>query len=297
MTKTTLTPQLHHVFNELDHHGVFLGLKRLEGERNAQFKCRLLDVFVNKPNSTYRGLINAITRELGYSITETIKVSSVLSGGEVLYPNSVIEFKDTKCYLYEDYTTGTPTLSLDRFDTDSSSYTVSGLISNINDSGIFTVEGLEYDNDQRALTIFNQSTLGIITSEDISSQGIKVNLAHKRAIPGTVFFTSSNLYNEVLAEGLVRRPGDYYIDYINGIIVTGSVPVPGSYIRYQYHQNPCTFLSSPVILHNIQSDDFKTKMFEQVLQEDGTYANGLPTPYGADIVNGILSVHPANWGK
>lgn len=56
---------LHHVWNAFDEFGFLLGLKRLHGERNAAFKERILDVFINPGNSSKQGIINGMARELG----------------------------------------------------------------------------------------------------------------------------------------------------------------------------------------------------------------------------------------
>lgn len=60
----------HHVWNAFDEFGLLLGLYRLNGERNKEFKARILDVFANPANSTKDGLINAISRELGVDKNE-----------------------------------------------------------------------------------------------------------------------------------------------------------------------------------------------------------------------------------
>lgn len=56
---------LHHVWNFFDEFGLMLGTPRLYGERNASYKGRILDVFRRPANSTRRGLVNGIARELG----------------------------------------------------------------------------------------------------------------------------------------------------------------------------------------------------------------------------------------
>lgn len=67
---------LHHVWNAFDEFGLLLGIQRLYGERNAEFKSRILDVFKNPGNSTKQGMINALARELGIESTE-IKVNEL----------------------------------------------------------------------------------------------------------------------------------------------------------------------------------------------------------------------------
>lgn len=56
---------LHHIWNSFDEFGLLLGIERLYGERNAEFKERILDVFRRPGNSTKEGLVNALSRELG----------------------------------------------------------------------------------------------------------------------------------------------------------------------------------------------------------------------------------------
>lgn len=55
---------IHHVWNFFDEFGALLGCPRLKGEKNFQYKRRILDVFRNPANSTKKGLANGIGREL-----------------------------------------------------------------------------------------------------------------------------------------------------------------------------------------------------------------------------------------
>lgn len=56
--------KLHHVWNFFDEFGLLLGIPRLFGESNAEYKERILDVFRLPANSTYAGLIKGIARDL-----------------------------------------------------------------------------------------------------------------------------------------------------------------------------------------------------------------------------------------
>lgn len=60
-----LTPEIFNVWNCFDEFGLLLGLSRILGEKNADYKDRLLDVYANPANSTYAGLRYGIARELG----------------------------------------------------------------------------------------------------------------------------------------------------------------------------------------------------------------------------------------
>jgi len=60
-----LIPEVYNVWNCFDEMGLLLGLPRNPGERNREYRERLLDVYSNPANSTYTGLKNGISRELG----------------------------------------------------------------------------------------------------------------------------------------------------------------------------------------------------------------------------------------
>lgn len=62
---------LHHVWNFFDEFGALVGCQRLFGERNLEYKKRILDVFINPANSTKIGLANGIARDLGIRENKT----------------------------------------------------------------------------------------------------------------------------------------------------------------------------------------------------------------------------------
>ena len=106
--------QQHHVFNELDRHGLALGLKRLSGEKNAEYKQRLMDIFVHRANSTYAGLIFGITRELGLTIDREMLIEPADGLDLIANGNIGISFKDTRCCIYQNYYTDIPTSEIER---------------------------------------------------------------------------------------------------------------------------------------------------------------------------------------
>lgn len=52
-------------FNKFDDFGYAMGLARLPGEKNPAYRERIKDVRVHRASTTYAGLMNGITRELG----------------------------------------------------------------------------------------------------------------------------------------------------------------------------------------------------------------------------------------
>jgi hypothetical protein len=295
MANYTLTPEVHYIFNEFDSQGLLLGTPRIENEPNTVYKQRLLDVFVNRASSTYQGIINGVTRELGLSIVDTLSVDITITGANTL---PAIIFEETKCTLYSDYSTLTVLETFDRFDLDSPYWTLSGLAAGINSvTGFVATIDPDVSVNQRAMTIFNQSSIKQVTNESLLGKGQRIKLEYSNLIEGTVSVVSPSLANIVTTEGAVQESGDYFVDHENGLIVAGSIPANGSFVRYQAMETEMTFKSSPIILHSLQSADFQTKMFEQETDGDGNTVNGHPTALGADLINELLSVYPTAYGK
>lgn len=296
MTTYNLTPKVHSVFNELDSHGLLLGLPRLVGETNAAYKQRLMDVMVHRAGSSYLGLIHGITRELGLSLVDAITVSPVLDGNGVpLVDFPAVVFQDTKCILYQDYRTEEVLLEIDRFEILGGAYTLETLVSTINATGMYTAT-LKGNAHMKSMCIYNQSSVGQVTSEDISNSGITVRLDHFNLVPGSIVIQSPNLLIRK-SSSYNLQAGEYYIEESSGTIFSAQVPANGSIVRYKYRIDTFTPQASPVIIHNLQSSDFKKKMFEVVIDNDGNEQLGLPTKLGADIINELLSVYPSNWGR
>ena len=293
---TLYTPESHQIFNEYDEMGLLLGLPRIVGEKNNTYKQRLFDVIVNRASSTYRGLINGITRELGLSLYHAMTITPVWHGDRFRGPNPSVVFDETKCYVYADYVNEPPISTLDRF-TKTGSYTLEELAEDISateymyasvESGVL--------GSTRSMEIFNQKSIDLIISEELDKGGPVINLDHQNLLSDSITISSENLRERVSSQTALIKKGQYYIDNNLGIIYTVDAPEPGAVIRYEYRNDNFEVMASPVIIHNIQSSDFKEKMFEQILTDDGTYTNGAATSLGADIVNELLSKFAISYG-
>jgi hypothetical protein len=295
MARTLAVPQAHQVFNEFDAHGILMGLPRLELERNVSYKHRLLDVMVHRANSTYLGLIYGITRELGLQLKPSLRITMALNpDGTPVLPSPAVVFQDTKCTLYRDIRIGDVIQEFDRWEIEAGFFTLADLTDAINDVPNFTATLLPgVDGTARSLNLFNQTSVQSVVSEDIATGGPRIQLAHQRLIDGTVSINSTNLVRRVNSETEIRQDGDYYINCFDGMVLSSVAPEPSAAIRYQYSLFETVFATSPVILYNLQSEDFREKMFATLPSGD----RGLPTALGADVVNELLSMYPMTWGK
>lgn len=295
------TPNLHQIFSELDQFGLLLDLPRIEGERNPSYKRRLFDVFTNRANSSYRGLINGITREIGLSLYHAMTVTPVLNpDGTTVGTNPAISFDETKCYIYSDWTDSSSGLvdTIDRYEKTGGAWSYEELVSSINTSG-YMYAAIQSDVSQylRSMTIFNQKSIGLVTSEELSKGSIVINLDNQNLLSNSVSISSSNMFERVDSQLDMIKDGQYFIDYDLGIVYTKEAPANGSVIRYEYRNDNFEVWASPVILHGLSSSSFKKKMFEQILMEDGTYENGAPTELGAELINELMSVFDYSYGR
>lgn len=293
---TVYTPEQHQVWNQYDDLGLLLDLPRIQGEVNSIYKQRLFDVFVNRANSTYRGLINGITRELGLSLYHAMTITPVWHGDGLRGPNPAVIFDETKCYIYADYVNDSPIATLDRFEK-TGSWTMEELAGDINSTGyMYAFIQTGVSESTRSMEIFNQKSIDLVISEELDKGGPVINLNNKNLLSDSITVSSNNLRERVDSQVDLVKNGQYYINSDLGIVYSFDAPEAGSVIRYEYRNDNLEVMASPVIIHNLQSLDFKEKMFEQILMDDGTYINGAPTGLGADIVNELLSLFSLSYG-
>ncbi len=282
------TPSI--VYNQFDDLGMLVGLARLPNESAIDFKYRLLDVYSNRANSTYTGLVNGITRELGLSITTPI--SAYLISGN----NAVLKFKGPFIEVWSDYP-NTMELEINRYDVDGVAYTIGELIDYINSNSsviALTINNASQLND-RSMTILNQTNVKEIFSEVIP-QSTRFTLTYPGQRSGlilfdTVFFNEGTVFKTLVSNiSDVDDHGKYYINQQIGDVVTFDTPLPGTIIRYSFLEASCDLRASPIIINSLQDSNLQRLMFEQVTATNGTISNGVPTPFGAELINELMSV-------
>jgi hypothetical protein len=294
VVRTTPVPRLQR--NEFDELGELLSLPRRKSEKNWEYRRRIFDAYANKANSSYRGLINGITRELNLSIYPALIINPRTEDGVIYADDPYVKVEGAFIYLYSDYANGVLDHKIDRYEPGGNFEHLYRLVEFINTTIYWEAHMIPgVDNYTRSMVLLNQSNRVYVDGEKTAASS-KYRLKKSRIVSGSLWFEDRDFYREeVLTEAEVGSVGTYHVDYTNGIITCAQVS-PWTIARYQYMDFPFKVLASPVILYDINLDSFKEKMFEQILQDDGTYEHGLPTKLGADQINELLSVHPMYWG-
>lgn len=284
--------------NQFDELGDLVSLKRLPDEPNWAYRRRIKDAMVHYANSSYRGMVYGITHELGLSIYNSIIVNpKVDEQGRFLAPDPYVRFDGPYVYLYSDYANGTLDWAIDRYEPGGNYEHIGRLVEAINTTGFFEAERpVNLDYYDRSMTILNQSGRRIVSFERLPASD-KFKLQHRHIVPGTLFFANRDLFRyEVESEDAVQAHGQYYVDYTSGLVKVFTIPTISDIVRYQYTEYPFRTVASPVIVHDVTNENFRTKMFQQIQLDDGTYTHGKPTEVGVDIINELLTVVPMYWG-
>ena len=296
-------PQASNIYNQFDEFGLLTSLPRLPQEDNATYKHRLLDVYINRANSTYVGLINGITRELGLSLYQPFRIYPKKQGSEFIAENPVVVFNGPFIELWRDYYNQVLELEVDRFNQDSDIYTMADLAIYINNnSSYFTVDLVDEDvKYNRAMCIINQSNIVEVKSEliplterfTLQNPGLTTSDSGGGIILETIYFSDRDTFKtRVSTVTAVKAPGTYYLDRYTGNVVVYDTPSPGTTIRYSYIVDYFRPLASPIIIQNLQHENVKRKMFEQILVDNGTIQHGIPTEFGAKLINQVNAVYP-----
>ena len=300
----TITPEAVNTPNAFDYFGMLLGLPRIQGEKNPAYRKRLWDVYVHRAGSSQEGLINGITRELGLSQYDALTVS--YTGSSTNSPRVIV--RDVQIELYSNWNLVDESVSsneldgeaIDIYSKSSAAYYVGGLIEEINSSSYFQA-AITNGVSERALSacLIDQDSRKWQEAE-LLKPFYRNTLEYRNIISGSLTFSAegrNTFINQKTSEDLVLESGDYYIDYDNSILISYDLPPQDTICRYMYDELPLTLTASPVILHEFGSSYFRSKVFEQILQSDGTYEDGLPLDAAVRYINELMQAKGMLWGS
>jgi len=291
------------IFNTFDEHGVLVGLERLRGEKNKDYKQRLMDVGVNRASSTYTGLMNGINRELGLTPYDTIEVlvSGVIAEGAV----PAVFVDHATITLYEDYATGVIDVEIEIYDKEKDNYAhnISDVVIAINASTNFSctlVDALR--EDDLSMTLVHQDS-NVEVFDELIPMSNRFFISNSDIITGTISFAESDIfYNRVTSsDPSLMVAGDFFVDNETGETVVKNTPSGSGTVSYKYRDvktaSPFTLVTSPVSIKDVNDDVFQNRMYDQFISPTGEEYSGLPKSEYVDIVREVLSKRALYWGK
>tara|TARA_R110002020_G_scaffold268819_3_gene484126 strand:- start:75026 stop:76168 length:1143 start_codon:yes stop_codon:yes gene_type:complete len=315
----------HHAIDEI---GILTGLERLPEEHARSFRDRTLDVYVNKANATYGGLITGANRELGFLKEKTLEISLLPN---IIYSSQAIIITQTGMYLVSDLKPvdepSTIELSIDIFNDflspefDYHARYISDVADIINNvSSIFeaTVVETEY-NYKLASTLIQSNSWKYGLVETISANRYK--LSHENIIPHTVTIsnpdidvnivssitgddyhtrlslTSDDLGNDDVALNVDVKDGYTTLAYGNTRLWERHALADNNLtIRYAYNIFPFVAYSAPIEVYELSDYYFQTALYGLELNQTNQYVRTYPNRFGAKLITNTIEDSHTQWG-
>lgn len=298
-TEVSLKPKIQNVLNEFDFIGEAEGLTRLPEESNAEYKQRIMDLKVHPGGPSYEGIINNVSRAFGYKRTRCLTISlKKTSSGDVIATSPRIDFLPKKVVLYHDWRPNGIEL-IDReiniyYPTDEG-YFISDLVSLINESNYFSASlESEIRPNLHSSNIIRQTSTSFIRKDVIENNKRTVLSAQNLVKDSLVFDENQVFSNEV---DVITQPGDFSVDYKNGILESYSVPIGTKFVSYYYNTFPLVLDFSLVKIYSLNDDNYYNLLFNKETQSNGTEVNTLLNSEGVEIINQMYEQLPVFWGE
>jgi hypothetical protein len=296
----TGTPKIRNTVNHFDLIADLVSLRRLSEESNIDFKQRIMDVAIHSSGGTYDGVINGITRELGYAREKAIQITLKLnSSGEPIARNPRVDILANKVILYSDYRAG-GTQIIDKtiriYKPEDTGFFLNDLVSQINSSQCFSASRYSGVRPNMHSTNLVQGDTDIYVQGDPIRTDTVTYLSAQHIVEESIVFDESDLFQtEVL--GTPSAEGEYYIDRINGRIYTYSVPQGNLGVSYHASTFPFEVDYSFIKIYTFQDDNFQYELFNHETLDSGEIQNTLPNREGSEVYHQLFTETEVFWGK
>lgn len=277
-----------------DHFGSIVSLPRLPEEKNSAYLARLKDVVVHKANSSYAGLVNGITRELGLTKERAIEIR--------IRSSYQTDRQRVRFVLDESYATIYSTWIPDEFrnmrlvpvveqQIELSTLiggTIENLVDWINESEIYSAEVLS----NGTASVFGLGRIDSVTFvlETLPPQEI-MKLPHGNIVEGKI-----TLSLDPSMDRQVSTPsayGEWSLDSTNGILKAFTQPSSPLSVNYLTTLELFYGEYSPVQVQDLSADAVQERYFEQITNTvyettDDILTNGLPLNRTYGILRKVL---------
>lgn len=299
-TQYSGVPTSKNIVNHFDLIADLISLKRLTGESIVDFKQRMMDVNVHPDSSTYDGVVNGITRALGYTRNKAITISLKLSsGGAPIARNPRVDILANKVVLYSDYRPD-GTASIDKtiriYQTSDTGYFLDDLVVAINTSECFSAS-IESDirPNMHSTNLVRGNTDILIQGDPISTDSL-TSLSAQYIVEGSLIFDETDIF-KTLVTGTPNANGEYSIDRVNGKLYTYNVPQGNFAVSYHGSIFPFEVDYSPIKIYTFQDDNFQYELFRHETLDSEEEVNSLPNTEGSETYHQLYKETKTFWGE
>ena len=300
LTEYTGTPTTKNIVSHLDLISDMVSLNRLTGESAADFKERVMDVAVHPGGGTYEGVINGLTRELGFIRQKGIKIELKLnSAGEPVARNPRIDILPNKVVLYSDYRINS-VQTVDRtiriYQPGDTGFFIDDLVADINRSQCFTATMYSDVRPNWHSTNLVRGNTDIFIQGDVIRSDKLTILTGEYIVEESLVFDESDIFQTEVT-GTPAAKGQYKIDRINGKIYTYNIPQGDLGVSYHASIFPFIVDYSPIKIYSLQEDDFQYELFQHETLDSGETVNTLPNTEGSEIFHQLFKENKTFWGE
>lgn len=291
---STYTPTKFLVPNGLDELGFKLGMTRFDNETLADFRRRLLLEARDPAGASQDDFIRSIGRQVALFDIPVFEISLITDANAVpLAPDPYIEVTSTHLRAYSDFDNSVLDFELNIIDRDSA-YFLKDVYASFTASSFFSVKILDDDyayKKSRQLKYAN-------TNRFFPAERLSQSFEHKLMFGNikTLHAQAFDVFiNEKTSQNDLAEDGDFYIDYVNGVIFTHSMMK--AFVSYVYREFPYRLLWQPVRTFPFNDPDIDFLIKDTLIDDnDAQPQHLLLNSHGAEIVNKILSIHSLGWG-
>lgn len=263
----------------LDNAGQLLNLPRLEDEDLFSYKARLIDHVRNKGNTSVAGIGKSLARVVGLERTHVLTLEPTEDN---LQPHI-----EVTCKYIRLYKNGEVDLEIDMYST---SLEAAALRVGLLSTG-FTVSYLDED-------FLSVSCKKIMYGHNKKTKHHPLTRSKCNVLPDgyldSCSLTSDAHVRNKASLALIVKPGDFHIDYTEGLVYTG-IEATG-YASYVYYEVPFKLFYSPVTFFPLNDKDINEVIKDPVLTSDGVSYEVLNSK-GSSFVNELLAKAPIHWGR
>ena len=237
----------------IDQIGYKYGIYRLPNEDINTFKIRLLAITKDLPRADFDWFKKNCSGLLGLVNQHVFSIDIIRDeDGIPLAPDPVVKIVYDNMILYSDYANQVIELSIDISEYSAYKF-INDVVNLINSSSNFTIT--QYNTDYayyKSHFLLKGTNIRVVDNEPLvgtRSNKLKHNLIKD------VYMVGNQLVNEKGSLNFVNTVGDYYIDYINGVIFTYE-DLKGL-VSYRYNVFPYSIFYSSIATTSLKDDNIQ----------------------------------------
>lgn len=292
----TYTPNKILLPNGLDEIGYRFGMKRFNNESLAHFRQRILQEARDPAGASEDQFIRSLNRQVGELDIPVFQIGLSLDiDNTPLAADAYIEVTSSYLRAYHNHAALELDFEISLVDRNAG-YFLREIETEFNASSYFDLTVLTSDAGYiywKSSNLRYGNTNKFVSGESLYPS--RSNKLNNDLISNLKAQSFSLFQNEVSSVGAISNPGDYYIDYINGIVFTEDIAK--GFVSYLYKDFPYTMFWQPVNVYPANDNDIDYRHKDTLISDvTGLEEHLLLNSEGAEVTNRILTIHPLGWG-